>query len=94
MKKQSLVHVHGLLTQIRSELQNCGEVPGDAYRGYEERNVSPMSIHRGKDAHREAIDLLGDGILRTIDHQRDGNEPEKTDLSLPSGVDDWKFPDR
>ncbi|WP_306053461.1 UPF0058 family protein [Natronococcus wangiae] len=94
MKKQSLVYMHGLLVQIRNELRDCGDVPADAYGEYDERNVSPMSVHRRKGAHGEAIGLLGEGILRTIAHQRDENELEKRERPLPSRVDGWELPDQ
>lgn len=94
MKKQSLVYVHGLLVHIRHELQRCGEIPTDAYREYDEQSVSQLSIHRSKGAHREAIGLLGEGILRTIDHQCDENELTRSDRSLPANVDDWELPDQ
>jgi hypothetical protein len=92
MKKQSLVYVHGLLAQIRRNLRQNGDVPADAYQEYDQQSVSPMSVHRRKGAHREAIGLLGKGIRRTIAHQRGGDSPESDSAGLPADVDDWELP--
>lgn len=92
MNKQSLVYVHGLLAQIRQNLQRHGDVPSDVYREYDEQNVSPMSIHRRKGAHREAIGLLGTGIRRTITYQRGEDLRESESDDLPANVDDWELP--
>jgi hypothetical protein len=57
MRKQELVHVHGLLAVVRVEYERrtdhdveCGE--------YDRLGIQPTSIHQSKDAHREAVSAL------------------------------------
>lgn len=69
MKKQSLIHVHALLIQVRGELRESGSVPTGAFDNYEQLGVLHTSIHLRKDAHTEAIWLLLDGIGETINRQ-------------------------
>jgi hypothetical protein len=71
MRKQSLIHVHTLLIQVHQELQESGDVPAGAFDEYEQFGVWHTSVHRGKDAHIEAIWLLFDGIDETIERQSD-----------------------
>jgi hypothetical protein len=68
MRKQSLIHVHTLLQEIRQNFDRrpgC-RIPDDAFDDYRAHGVAPSHIHLGKDAHEEAIDRLLDGITRVI----------------------------
>ncbi|WP_049972886.1 UPF0058 family protein [Haladaptatus cibarius] len=61
MKKQELIHLHGLLAEVRNqyEIRNDGsiEIPD-----YEKTGVHPTSIHHSKTAHMEAVFELTDGL--------------------------------
>lgn len=72
MNKQSLIHLHALLTNVREDLAAREEVPEGVYREYEQYGVRHTSIHRSKGSHEEAVWLLLDGIDQTI-----GEEAER-----------------
>lgn len=80
MKKQSLIHVHALLVQVRQELDESGSLPTGAFDEYEQFGVKHTSIHRGKDAHTEAVWLLLDGIDETLDRQQQPVNTEDTGI--------------
>jgi len=61
MKKQELIHLHGLLAEVRSHYeQSAGtEVDDEKYR---KLGVRPTSIHKSKTDHKAAVFALADGI--------------------------------
>jgi hypothetical protein len=61
MKKQELIHLHGLLAQVQGhyEQRTDNEVEHDEYA---DLNVRPTSIHMSKDDHKEAVFALAAGI--------------------------------
>jgi hypothetical protein len=61
MKKQELIHLHGLLAQVQNhyEEQTGSEVEHDRYA---ELGVQPTSIHMSKDDHKDAVFALAAGI--------------------------------
>lgn len=82
MKKQELVHLHALFAEVRRSVELNGEPPEYAFRDYDEFGVRPTSIHRGKDAHREAMRRLSSGIIQTIDApdvEQEGPQPLSAD---------------
>lgn len=81
MKKQSLVHIHALLENVRRELYQSGNVPDGAFDEYEQFGVRHTSIQRRKDAHREAIWLLLDGIDETLHRQQEPFLHAHSDIS-------------
>jgi hypothetical protein len=61
MKKQELIHLHGLLAEVRDHYeQRTGDevVP----TRYEELGVRPTSIHKSKTDHKAAVFALAEGI--------------------------------
>lgn len=66
MRKQELIHIHGLLVVIRQHLAEQAdiEIPDDAFDGYDDYGVGPTAIAQQKDAHKEAVDQLLDGFRR------------------------------
>ncbi|MFH5802274.1 UPF0058 family protein [Haladaptatus sp. CMAA 1911] len=54
MKKQELIHLHGLLSEVRTRFE---EKTDSAYNntGYDEQNTRPTSIHHSKSDHKEAV---------------------------------------
>ena len=61
MKKQELIHLHGLLAQVQNhyEEQTGNTVEHDRYTTL---GVQPTSIHKSKTDHKYAVFALADGI--------------------------------
>ena len=61
MKKQELIHLHGLLAQVQNhyEEQTGNTVEHDRYTAL---GVQPTSIHKSKTDHKDAVFALADGI--------------------------------
>ena len=66
MKKQELIHLHGLLAEVRNHYeQSAGtEVDDENYR---ELGVRPTSIHKSKTDHKAAVFALADGITAEME---------------------------
>lgn len=67
MRKQELIHVHALLADVRDELAATREGSGGAFDAYESHGVGPVEIYSGKEAHREAVTRLADGIEEVLE---------------------------
>jgi len=67
MKKQELIHLHGLLAEVSSyvEEQN-GSIELTAY---ESQTVRPTSIHKSKTSHKEAVFALMEGITGSVEEE-------------------------
>ena len=61
MKKQELIHLHGLLAQVRDHYEESTGETVDHQR-YTELGVKPTSIHKSKTDHKAAVFALADGI--------------------------------
>jgi Predicted metal-binding protein len=60
MKKQELIHLHGLLSEVQSQYDRWSmELDLEEY---EELGVKPTSIHKSKTDHKAAVFALADGI--------------------------------
>lgn len=61
MKKQELIHLHGLLAQVQNhyEQESGCEVEHDEYA---ELGVKPTSIHKSKTDHKAAVFAIAKGI--------------------------------
>jgi hypothetical protein len=70
MKKQELIHLHGLLAELQNNSDAAGEMPSDEYRGL---GVQPTSIHRSKTDHKAAVFALIHSI--TDELEDDSTEP-------------------
>jgi hypothetical protein len=72
MKKQELIHLHGLLAQVQNHYEEeTGEtVEHDEYATL---GVKPTSIHRSKTDHKAAVFALARGITSEMD----GEETER-----------------
>lgn len=65
MKKQELIHLHGLLAEVSNHYeQNAGSPDLEEY---ESLGVRPTSIHRSKTDHKAAVFSLASGITGDID---------------------------
>ncbi|WP_254534595.1 UPF0058 family protein [Halomarina litorea] len=70
MKKQELIHLHGLLAQVRNHYEQTEGETVD-HESYTELGVRPTSIHRSKTEHKRAVFALARGITgeMTADEQ-------------------------
>ena len=61
MKKQELIHLHGLLAQVQNHYE---EQTGNAVERdqYVRLGVQPTSIHKSKTDHKDAVFALAGGI--------------------------------
>jgi hypothetical protein len=73
MKKQELIHLHGLLAEISNDLEEyTGTEP--ALEEYEELGARPTSIHKSKTDHKAAVFALARGITIEM-HDEESEEP-------------------
>ena len=65
MKKQELIHLHGLLAEVS---KHCREVysEGVDLDRYETLGIRPTSIHKSKTDHKDAVFALTQGITDGI----------------------------
>ena len=70
MKKQELIHLHGLLAEVQHHYE--GQT-GDAIEReqYDSLGVRPTSIHKSKTDHKEAVFALAGDITDTVDSSTD-----------------------
>ncbi|MFD1566534.1 UPF0058 family protein [Halolamina litorea] len=67
MKKQELIHLHGLLSEVRAEYEESEETLD--LEGYEAYGVQPTSIHRSKTDHKHAVFELVNGLTESLSEQ-------------------------
>lgn len=65
MKKQELIHLHGLLAEVSAHCEEYQEATVDL-TDYRNLGIRPTSIHQSKTDHKAAVFALADGITRTI----------------------------
>ena len=65
MKKQELIHLHGLLAEVRKQCEAWDE--DLALEPYETMGVKPTSIHKSKTDHKAAVFKLAQGITAPMD---------------------------
>ena len=65
MKKQELIHLHGLLAEINAQVEKWDGEEVDL-TAYNELGVQPTSIHRSKTDHKAAVFKLAEGITSSI----------------------------
>lgn len=82
MRKNELLHVHGLLLGIAREFTERGVVADDALDTYRELGVTPMSLRAARDDHAEAVLELGGALAAAVDEggggEGDGDGVERT----------------
>ncbi len=61
MKKQELIHLHGLLAEVSNQCEQWQDDPM-SLDTYESQGVRPTSIHRSKTDHKTAVFALVDDI--------------------------------
>jgi hypothetical protein len=79
MKKQELIHLHGLLAEVCNHCETADGAIVDLDR-YEALGVRPTSIHKSKTDHKAAVFALAGGITSHIDStQTTERVPAKAD---------------
>ena len=68
MKKQELIHLHGLLAEVSNHFEARMDEPVDLTE-YEELEVRPTSIHKSKTEHKTAVFALAGGITDSVEVQ-------------------------
>ncbi|WP_299263547.1 UPF0058 family protein [Halorientalis sp.] len=78
MKKQELIHLHGLLAQVQNhyEEKTGNDVEHDEY---ERVSVQPTSIHMSKDDHKDAVFALAGGITSEMGEEKSEQVPAAAD---------------
>jgi hypothetical protein len=61
MKKQELIHLHGLLAEVSNHFEQRHDAALDLEK-YEAKGVRPTSIHKSKTEHKDAVFSLASGI--------------------------------
>ncbi|MFB6220893.1 MAG: UPF0058 family protein [Halolamina sp.] len=67
MKKQELIHLHGLLSEVRSEYDEQTDLDLGEYEAF---GVQPTSIHRSKTDHKTAVFKLADGLTSSFEEEQ------------------------
>lgn len=66
MKKQELIHLHGLLSQVHDQ---CAAWEGEELdlEDYRKHSIRPTSIHKSKSDHKAAVFDLAHGITEAAE---------------------------
>jgi len=78
MRKIEHIYLHALFAEIRRTLEESGTVPSDAFTAYDANDVDPAAIHCRKSDHKEALDLLADGVLATVEANQQTDSTQRT----------------
>ena len=65
MKKQELIHLHGLLAEVSNQCAAWDECQIDLEE-YESLGIRPTSIHKSKTDHKAAVFALAGGITTNM----------------------------
>jgi len=65
MKKQELIHLHGLLAEVCNNYESRTGIPVERDE-YESLGVRPTSIHKSKTDHKAAVFALTEGITTAM----------------------------
>jgi hypothetical protein len=65
MKKQELIHLHGLLSEVREQCASWEDDELDL-DDYQSLGVQPTSIHKSKTDHKAAVFELAKGITSSM----------------------------
>ncbi len=66
MKKQELIHLHGLLAEVSNDLTTYHDTKLELDE-YEALGVRPTSIHKSKTDHKAAVSTLANELTDEID---------------------------
>lgn len=78
MKKQELIHLHGLLAEVRNyyEQKTDSPIKNDSYQSM---GVKPTSIHKSKTDHKRAVFALTKGITTEFEFDESESVPTVMD---------------
>ena len=68
MKKQELIHLHGLLAEVHDHYEKAAGTQVTAEE-YETLGVRPTSIHKSKTDHKAAVFALAGGITDEMERE-------------------------
>jgi hypothetical protein len=78
MKKQELIHLHGLLAEVSGQYEQWnGEEPD--LDEYEELGIRPTSIHKSKTDHKAAVFAIAKGITSDMREEDAQTVPARAD---------------
>jgi len=66
MKKQELIHLHGLLAEVSSHCEASEDMAIDLEE-YRSLGIRPTSIHQSKTDHKDAVFSLARGITGSLE---------------------------
>jgi len=68
MKKQELIHLHGLLAEVSNQYEAwTGDEPN--LDDYDSLGVRPTSIHKSKTDHKAAVFAIAEGITSEMEDE-------------------------
>ncbi len=86
MKKQELIHLHGLLSELVNHVERRGyDVELESYK---EMGVTPTSIHKSKTDHKPAVFALVESIDESLGPKLTFSDEELLGGQLKSKSDD------
>lgn len=65
MKKQELIHLHGLLAEVSNQCAEWNDCQIDLEK-YESKGIRPTSIHKSKTDHKAAVFAIAEGITTNM----------------------------
>jgi hypothetical protein len=78
MKKQELIHLHGLLAEVRDQCETWEDDSLDL-EDYNDMGVRPTSIHKSKTDHKAAVFELAKGITGSMNDAEQEPVPAQAD---------------
>jgi hypothetical protein len=67
MRKQELVHLHGLLVELTQFVVDQGVVSAEVWRAYDALDIHAHSIQAQKGDHEDAVLLLAAALATTLE---------------------------
>lgn len=71
MKKDELVHLHGLLSLLREEYERRGIASPSDFAAYDELGISPVAVYGSKDEHARAVQALASALASVTEESTD-----------------------
>ena len=78
MKKQELIHLHGLLAEVCNHYEQIADCNIE-HADYTELGVRPTSIHKSKTDHKAAVFELAKGITGSMGESEQERVPAQAD---------------
>ncbi len=78
MKKQELIHLHGLLAEVSNHCEMANDVTIDLEE-YHDLGIKPTSIHKSKTDHKDAVFAIATGITSQLEAEEREATPASAD---------------